>query len=70
MRTPDTFSNSGGDNDLILCKQKWKKELSIMLQSINKIHLFMVEMDRNHSPNVNCNIFSGVINHRYLFSFD
>ena len=26
MRTPDTFSNSGGDNDLILCKRKWKKK--------------------------------------------
>ena len=29
----------------------------------------MVEMDRNHNPNINSNIFSGVLNHVY-FSFD
>ena len=41
----------------------------MMLQSINKIHLSMVEMDRNHNPSINCNIISGVHNHIY-FSFD
>ena len=34
MRTPDTFSNSGGDNDLILCKKNGNKTLNDV--AINK----------------------------------